>query len=693
VKRVLEAYRLGVPFVGVVLLAGGVVFTSQWVLQLPWILPLALATALLRRAQLPVTKYAAVQLVGMVAVAGTLVLGPVATALAIAAGVTVADRIWLRRDATAAWNNASREVIALFVAFGWYAWSREPLGADPLVVDGTSVPAIALFILVQFLVSRTLAYFTLLLRDKLLPEERSLILRYEVIALGSGSVALSALLLAQAFLGWVGAAVVVVVLAFAGLLLRRILEESIAAEEMNTVLTIELVGSSDGSLGEAIHKIEELAHRLLEWREMRVLRTVGDDLALIYRSGTGLLPAPEPPPSDGASLRREVLETGRPVFLGDADRDPRVERPLPEAASRAVVPLRLGGRVIGVLELDTHKRESYGQKEATLIRRVANQMATTIHVIDLRKPLLATVERITREVQTLTTSARTLRGESEAVAHTAAEIGRAVLDESEQMARGLEVTAALSDRSTAAASDARIAHEETRKASAIAEQYRGTVDSALERLVGAKKFVAEGSDRVAALAQSTRQVAGFIAVIRELAVQTNLLALNAAIEAARAGHEGRGFAVVADEVRKLAEESGRAADDATGVLRDFEQRMRETAALMERGEGLVGDAETLSGGARGALGTILAATAGAAGHAARIAGSADDQGADVARLRERMQRVAEIASRNRGGATRVAAAAADQATALRALEHSTTALRDVVAELADLAQRITGDTR
>src|SRR5690606_18345121 len=113
---------------------------------------------------------------------------------------------------------------------------------------------------------------------------------------------------------------------------------------------------------------------------------------------------------------------------------------------------------------------------------------------------------------------------------------------------------------------------------------------------------------------------------RELAIQTNLLALNAAIEAARAGHEGRGFAVVADEVRKLAEESGRAADDAQRVLREFEEQMRETAAQMGRGEALVHDAESLSGGAREALGLIVSATGGAAVQAARIAGSSDDQG-------------------------------------------------------------------
>ena len=246
-----------------------------------------------------------------------------------------------------------------------------------------------------------------------------------------------------------------------------------------------------------------------------------------------------------------------------------------------------------------------------------------------------------------------------------------------------------SDLSKSTATDARGAHEATRRASAIATEHRQTVDTAMERLVGAKRFVADGAQRVRALALATAQVTGFIAVIRELAVQTNLLALNAAIEAARAGHEGRGFAVVADEVRKLAEESGRAADEAQGVLRDFEQQMRETAALMGRGESLVDDAETLSGGSREALGNIVSATGGAAAQAARIAAAADDQGVEVARLRERMSRVAEIAARNRSGAVQVVAASVDQATALREMEAATTVLKQVATELGELTRRIT----
>ncbi len=686
---ILTVYRLGVSSVGGLLLVAGVVLFPQWLDRLAWVAAVAVATSILRRDQLAVTKYAAIHLIAPVAICGALVIGLVPTALGLALGIFAADRLWLRRNMAAAWQNAAREVTALFSAYGWYAVARGPLGADASVLDGHSVPAIALFVLVHFLIAKALYYFTLAIRAKLSSEEFSLILRYEIIGLGTGAMGLSALLLALGFLGWMGAGVVLLVLGFAGLLLKRILEESIAAEELNTVLAMEIAVASDADLGVAIARVETLANRLLEWTQMRILRVEHERLSLIYRSGTGVLRPPEPPPKDGEQLRREALQTGRAVILVDADNDPRVERPLREAASRAVVPLRFGDHTIGLMELDTHKRGSYGAKEALLIRRVANQLATTIHILDLRNPLLEAVSRLSSELATLTTSARTLRGGGEAVARTAGEIGRAVVEEGEQLARGIEATQGLDARARATALDAREAHEATRKASALATEHRSTVDTAMERLIGAQRVVADGAERMRALTQTTAQVTGFISVIRELAVQTNLLALNAAIEAARAGHEGRGFAVVADEVRKLAEESGRAADEAQGVLRDFEQRVRDAATLMVRGEALMQDAETLSGGAREALGNIVGATGGAAQHAARIAIAADDQGTEVARLRERMSRAVEIAGRNRAGAESVAGAAAEQAAALREMEEATTVLKSLASELTELTRRIT----
>ncbi|HRN54506.1 MAG TPA: hypothetical protein PK788_13500, partial [Gemmatimonadaceae bacterium] len=131
-----------------------------------------------------------------------------------------------------------------------------------------------------------------------------------------------------------------------------------------------------------------------------------------------------------------------------------MERPRPEAASRAIAPLTFGDRLIGLMEVDTPKRGAYGTKEGVLLKRVAQQLATTLPLMDLRAPLVATVERLTREVATLTESARTLRGGGDGVVRAVGEIERGLHEETEQLAQGLASMRALAERTRAVASDA-----------------------------------------------------------------------------------------------------------------------------------------------------------------------------------------------------------------------------------------------
>jgi methyl-accepting chemotaxis protein len=688
VNRLLNIFRLAIPPLGTLAMIAALVLESGWLRHPVVIAALIIGTVLLRRYQLPVTKFAAVHLLGMVSVGATVFVGIGGASLALFAGVLLADGLWARRGAMPTWINASREVLALISAFGFFAWAREPLGALQGGFEA-SIPAFAVFVVVHFAISRGLQYHSLLIRNKLEAEERALILRFEVITLGAGGLALGAFQIAMASLEFVGVAVVSVVLLFAGLLLKRILEESIAAEELNTVLAMEVAVAADTSLEEAIARLDSLAHRLLEWREMRVLRLDGEQLRLIYRAPGGFINPPELPPRDGAQLRRDVIATGRAIILPDANSDPRVERPVETAASRAVAPLKFGDRLIGVVEIDTHKRGAYGPKEGTLIKRVANQLATTIHLLDLRAPLLATMDRLSAELATLTESARTLRGGGESVAKAVQEIGRAIAEEGEVLASGLEMMRRIDEGTRAVAGEARAAHDATRDANTSAADNRRTVETALQQLSDAKQSVGDSGERLATLVATTGEVTGFISVIRDLAIQTNLLALNAAIEAARAGHEGRGFAVVAEEVRGLAEESGRAADDAQRVLRDFESQMRATAQAMQRGERAVHDAESRSDASRDALGRIVEGTGSAATSASRIASSADDQHAEVARVQQQLAKLEELVARNRDQLASVADSAVAQATALRDLERATSALKDVVATLSDLTRRVT----
>ena len=299
-------------------------------------------------------------------------------------------------------------------------------GAELTKLNAETLPALALLVFTYFLISRLLLYFTLLLRDKLLDEERSLILRYEVIAFGAGSIAVAIVLLAFGNLSPVGWALVGVVLGGAGLLVKRILEESIAAEELNKILAMEQIVSSDVDIGDAFRRIEMLAHRLVDWREFRIGRFENGVLMHVWRGTEGYLATPREPDADFAELRAESLRSGTVVSVADVLRDERVLPGRTKARSVIILPLRFGDRTVGILELEHHKPDAYSEKEVALMKRFAQQLATTLHIYDLRRPLLEAMTRVSDQLETLTASARALRGGGESVARTIADISRGI---------------------------------------------------------------------------------------------------------------------------------------------------------------------------------------------------------------------------------------------------------------------------
>jgi methyl-accepting chemotaxis protein len=688
-KSFLSVYARSLGLLGLGLLVAALSLDTRWMGQTWGIVAMLATIVFLRAQQIPLTKYGALNLLALPIVSGSLILGAPAASLAVWVGVLFADVTFLRRSTVIAWINAGREVVALLSAFGAYAWASVSMAAGGSGFTAETLPALALYIFAYFVTSRLLLYFTLLVRDKLVDEEKSLILRYEVIAFGAGTIGVAIVLLAVTSLKPVGWAVVGIVLVLAGLLLKRILEESIAAEELNKILAMEQIVSSDVDISDAFKRIQELAHRLVDWQSFRIGRLEGGELMHVWDGSKGYLDPPSRPDGQLATLRKEALHVGDIILVTDTLRDPRILAGRSKARSIVVIPLRFGERTVGLLELEHHKPDAYTAKEMALIRRFANQLATTLHIYDLRRPLLEAMNRVSQQLDTLTNSARTLRGGGESVARTIGDITRGIAEEGEQVGRSLEVTQSLFSATQGVVHDGSSAAEASQRATEIATEHRRTIATAIERLVGAKVFVGESGAQIQELAKSVRRITEFIAVIRELADQTNLLALNAAIEAARAGEQGQGFAVVAEEVRKLAEQSAVASDEAGDIVLTFEEQMRRVALQMSRGEAVVQDVETLSEQARGALDMIVEATASAATGAQRIAMTSREQELEFSKLSDRVRRIAQISWRNRDGAEQVTASAREQAVALRGLEGATQELRAVAIYLEDLTRRIT----
>lgn len=686
ISRFVAIYSQALAYVGTVILAAVLVADPRWLGQLPELVVLLGCAIALRGLAVPLSKYSYLTQTALVGVAGSLLVGIPATVLAVTGATLVTDSLWQRKPLRVAWINLGREVITIVAAYGVYAVSLSWLGmhAAPLVAIEL-LPALAGYALAYFLFGRVLFYFSLIVRAKLEPAERLMIIRYEVIAYAATMLAATIFVSAVIAFRPIAWILVGLVLTFLGLLLKQMIEEAISAEELNKIHAMEAVIASNVSLRDSFERIERLAHRLVDWGDFRIYRLHEGRMTLAHRSERGRPARGEPSP-DTVALRESVAQTGDTAVIDDVTRDKRVADAPLEVQSLVIVPLKFGDQVIGTLELEHHKKQCYRRQDILTITTFANQLATAVHITDLRRPLVETVDRMTRQLATIAQTAEALKGAASAVASATGVIREGVRREEGEVSGGLEATESLAQVSRRVSDDGAGAARASTAASDVASRNRTQIREAIERLVALKAFVGESSTKVQQLGQMSRRITGFIASIHELAEMTNLLALNAAIEAARAGKHGKGFGVVADEVRRLAEQSASAASEAGELVQDIHTQVGEVVEQMRRGQVNVSGVEELSAAALEALDAIVAATAEATAHAGRITAAAGEQSQAFARLRERINAVASIAGQNRVEADDVATRAVQAAEGLTDLERATRDLEQVATMLRDLTR-------
>ena len=311
--------------------------------------------------------------------------------------------------------------------------------------------------------------------------------------------------------------------------------------------------------------------------------------------------------------------------MHDTSKDARLPMAAADTQSLVILPLRFGDRRDRHPELEHHKRHMYRGRDLAAMATLATQVATAIHIAELRRPLVTTVDSIGAQVGALARATESLHASADALTAASQSLRTGLGEQDAFVTAGLKATKALAQRHPRdMAVQGKRAAEASARAAETAAANRETIRDAIRRLVDLKHFVAESSRQVGELGHVTKRITGFIGSIREIADLTNLISLNAAIEAARAGQEGKGFAVVADEVRDLADQSAVAAREAGGLLAAIAEQVTEITAQMSHGERAVEGVEQLGEAAVEALEGIVNATreAGASRAADRRDGAA-----------------------------------------------------------------------
>ena len=684
-------FRAGLLELTVVLIAALAVpaglIAGAYIQPFPWqtaliITVLAVAT---RPLGVPLPGKGFASFVVAAASAAVVALGWAAGAAAAAIAIFIGDIAIRRISVRAATTLAGHLATASFAAGLLYSLAGGEYGSGALSL-GNLWPLILLLVTLAA-VANTTFYLQLRLSPSLPWVSPGLTLRWELATVGLGTalaVGLLAVLFADVAPGeTMGLAALWLLAAVLG---RWLVRKAVAGESLLLVQRLTQAIGARTEFVKAFEDVKALTTSLVPWHHMGIARYVPEkhEFSILVDTQPGIETGTTFSADSG--LSRVALRSGGPVTDQEVDAG---ELPsYQEGGSEILVPLKHGERLVGLWSIRHRDRKAYRPDEARMLGHLAPQLALSISLDSLVRPVLAASDQTARQTRSITRSTRELRERSEDAAHTARGVAVTVRGLADALSQG----AAQADRARAVAEESAAHGDETgesgRQMLDIVRGVREATTSALDQLDVAAQVVEEGAGEVTRLKEVSETLERFRRTISQLADQSGLLALNAAIEAARAGQQGRGFGVVAEEIRALADRSGK---EAEGVA----ENVRQIGETLERTIGLMGQIreEVLSvtdAGRRWSedLDTILVAAEAVAETGQAIATTARQAALRSAEMAQVLDRAASDAKGGAEATETVATMSAEQKRLIDDLDGAAAELAEMAEDLAVAAAAV-----
>jgi methyl-accepting chemotaxis protein len=179
--------------------------------------------------------------------------------------------------------------------------------------------------------------------------------------------------------------------------------------------------------------------------------------------------------------------------------------------------------------------------------------------------------------------------------------------------------------------------------SASIAEIGGQLDRAKDLAERGLSDATAASQEIAGLAESAQRIGDVVELIRSIADQTNLLALNATIEAARAGEAGKGFAVVASEVKTLATQTAKATEEIARQIGQVQSSTGGAVGAIRQITDRVRDINGATGAIAAAMQQQGAATAEISRNVSEAAQGTDAMARDLSTVADAAQRTTEAA--------------------------------------------------